>query len=170
MASAGGQGRPPPAPLQPGRDGLARLAGALKSIPCRSAAVDGELVLPDIRGTPDFAGLAAALRKRQHELAVFAFDLLHRDGKGLRPLPLLERRRRLERFPSRAEIPCLHLVECFDDGVDLLAAAEGLELAGIVSKRRANPYRSGDCRDWVKAKTAHWRATNRDRWGMFNKA
>jgi bifunctional non-homologous end joining protein LigD len=131
--------------------------------------IDGELVLPDNLGAPDFTGLAAAPRKRQHELAVYAFDLLHRDGRDLRPLPLLERRRRLERLLSRAEIQCLHLVECFDDGVELLEAAEGLQLEGTVSKRRAAPYRSGDCRDWVKVKTAHWRTANQERWRMFHK-
>lgn len=58
-------------------------------------------------------------------------------------MPSLERRRRLERLLLRAEIPCLHLAECFDDGVELLAAADGLEFEGIVSKRRA----ASDCRD-----------------------
>ena len=47
----------------------------------------------------------------------FAFDLLYRDGKNLRPLPLAERKRRLVRLTDRVEIPCLHLVETFDDGV-----------------------------------------------------
>jgi bifunctional non-homologous end joining protein LigD len=98
---------------------------------------------------------------------VYAFDLLHCDGRDLRPLPLLERRRRLERLLTRAEILCLRLVECFDDGVKLLEAAERLQLEGIVSKRLAAPHRSGDCRDWVKVKTVHWRATNRERWRMF---
>ena len=149
---------------------LGRLAESLKAIPCRSAVIDGELVVPDNRGTPGFTGLAAALKKRQNELAFYAFDLLHRDGKDLRPLPLIERRRRLERLLLPAEIPCLQLVECFDDGVDLLAAAEGLELQGIVSKRRAAPYRTGDCRDWVKVKTAHWRTASQERWRMLNKA
>jgi bifunctional non-homologous end joining protein LigD len=148
---------------------LARLAESLKAIPCRSAVIDAELVLPAGDGTPDFTGPASALRSRKHELAVYAFDLLHRDGKDLHPLPLLERRRRLERLLSRAQIPCLHLVECFDDGMDLLAAAEGLELEGIVSKRRAAPYRSGNCRDWLKVKTAHWRATNQEQWRKFQK-
>ena len=80
------------------------------------------------------------------ELLFFAFDLLHRDGQDLRPLPLSERRRRLARLISRSEIPCLHLVEAFDDGAKLLDAAERMQLEGIVSKRRAAPYRSGECR------------------------
>jgi ATP-dependent DNA ligase len=45
----------------------------------------------------------------------------------------------------------------------LLEAAERLQLEGIVSKRRAAPYRSGECRDWVKVKMAAWREANRER-------
>jgi bifunctional non-homologous end joining protein LigD len=81
---------------------------------------------------------------------------------------LAERRRRLERLLARSGVPCLRLVEFFDAGVDLLAAAARLELEGLVSKRRTPPYRSSDCRDWVK--TAQWRATNRERWRMFQKS
>ena len=63
----------------------------------------------------------------------------------------------------------MHLVEAFDDGVKLLEAAERHGLEGIVSKRRDAPYRSGECRDWVKVKTAAWRAANRERWRLFEK-
>ena len=39
--------------------------------------------------------------------------------------------------------------------------------ATIVSKRVASAYRSGPSRDWVKIKTAGWRAANRERWRLF---
>ena len=127
--------------------------------------------LPGADGAPDFLGLQAAMGAgRQHELAVFAFDLLHRDGQDLQPLPLIERRRRLDRLLARSEIPCLHLVEAFDDGVKLLEAAERMQLEGIVSKRRAAPYRSGECRDWRKVKTVAWREANRERWRLFERS
>jgi ATP-dependent DNA ligase len=35
--------------------------------------------------------------------------------------------------------------------------AEQRGLEGIVSKRRDAPYKSGECRDWRKVKTAAWR-------------
>ena len=38
---------------------------------------------------------------------------------------------------------------------------------GIVSKRRDLAYRSGPTRDWLKVKTATWRAANRGRWELF---
>ena len=156
-----------------GHDWTNRLPGfahALQNLPCRSATLDGELVLPDEEGAPDFDGLRTSVREAQeHELAFFAFDLLYRDGKDLRALPLIERKRRLVRLTGRVEIPCLHLVETFDDGAALLRAAERHGLEGIVSKRRDAPYRSAECREWVKVKTAAWRAANRERWKVFQR-
>jgi bifunctional non-homologous end joining protein LigD len=89
-------------------------------IACRSAIIDAELVLPDAEGRPDFAGLHRGWRSAGEQLAVFAFDLLHRDGKDLRELPLMERRRRLTRSLARSDVPCLYLVEAFEDGDALL--------------------------------------------------
>jgi ATP-dependent DNA ligase len=51
-------------------------------------------------------------------------------------LPLIERRRRLEQLGKLAKVPCLHVVEAFDDGLALLRVAEERGLEGIVSKRR----------------------------------
>jgi ATP-dependent DNA ligase len=77
---------------------------------------------------------------REHELAVYAFDLLRLDGEDLGSLPLIEHRRRLERLLSRAKVPCLHLW------------------------RHST---MGDCRDWRKVKTLAWRAANKERWPLF---
>jgi ATP-dependent DNA ligase len=68
---------------------------------------------------------------------------------------------------TRSDIPSLRLVEAFEDGIKLLALAERLRLEGIVSKRKLSPYRSGPSRDWLKIKTATWRAANRERWRLF---
>ena len=75
---------------------------ALTSIQCEVAIIDGELVFPAGDGSPDFCGLEAAIASdRQHELAVFAFDLLHLDGSDLTALPLSERKRKLTRLIVR---------------------------------------------------------------------
>jgi ATP-dependent DNA ligase len=116
--------------------------------------LDGELVVPDDRGAPSFYRLHATVWIEPPELVFFAFDLLHRDGTDLTGLPLLERRRRLVHLVGRADIPCLHLVQAFDDGAKLPEAAERHGLEGIVSKRQASAYSSGPSRDWVKMKTA----------------
>jgi len=41
------------------------------------------------------------------------------------------------------------------------------DLEGMASMRRDAPYRSGECRDWRKVKTAAWREANRERWRLF---
>jgi bifunctional non-homologous end joining protein LigD len=147
---------------------LARLAEALAGIACRSAVIDAELVFPASDGSPDFAGLQVAMTiGREHELAIFAFDLLHHDGVDLRPLPLSKRKDLLAALVRRSKVNCLHLVSTFPDGAKLLASAERLGLEGIVSKRRSAPYRSGECRDWRKIKTVAWREANRERWRLF---
>src|SRR5262249_28308369 len=143
---------------------LPGFAAAFLELPCRSALLDGELVFPDDDGAPNFHGLRST---DERNLVFFAFDLLHREGHDLRLMPLRERRRRLVRLVGRAEIPCLHLVETFEDGAALLRAAEQHGLEGIVSKRWDAPYRSGTSRDWVKVKTATWLAENRERWRAF---
>ena len=135
----------------------------------RGCAAPNLLAQPeDGQGGPDFGGLRTAFGAgRDGELTAFAFDILHWDGTDLTPLPLRRRRPLLERLLAHAKIPGLLLVPAFDDGVKLLAAAERHGLEGVVSKRRASPYQSGESRDWVKVKTEAWRAANRDRWKAF---
>jgi bifunctional non-homologous end joining protein LigD len=151
-------------------DRLPKLITALADITCRSAIIDAELCMPGAGGVPNFHGLPSAMKRTQQQpLTVFAFDLLHRDGKDLLSLPLTARRQRLERLLARSDIPSLRLVEAFADGVKLLALAERFRLEGIVSKRKLSPYRSGPSRDWLKTKTATWRAANRERWRLFER-
>jgi bifunctional non-homologous end joining protein LigD len=146
---------------------LATVAEALHGIACRSAIIDAELVLPDAEGRPDFAGLHRGWRSAGAQLAVFAFDLLHRDGKDLRALPLMERRQRLTRLLARSDVLCLYLVETFEDGAALLRQCEALGLEGVVSKRCDAAYTSGVSKSWRKTKTGAWREANTERWRMF---
>jgi bifunctional non-homologous end joining protein LigD len=130
--------------------------------------IDGELVFPAADDHREFYRLQSAMASdRQRFLAVFAFDLLHHDGEDLRPIPLIDRRLQLTELVARSSVQCLHLVWGFDNGAKLLEAAERQGLEGIVSKRQASAYRSGPSRDWVKTKTAAWRAANRERWRLF---
>jgi bifunctional non-homologous end joining protein LigD len=140
-----------------GHEWTARLPGPVEElvgIHCRSAIIDAELCLPGAGGVPDFYGLHLRMRYRRSELLVYGFDLLHRDGRDLRALPLTERRRHLERLVEWSDMPCLRLVEAFADGGQLLEVAEQHRLEGVVGKRKASAYRSGPSRDWRKNKTA----------------
>src|SRR5665213_2439553 len=119
--------------------------------------IDGEIVALDHNGSPDFAGLQAALAdEATDDLIFFAFDLLHEGGADLRDLPLADRKTRLRallrRLKGRAA-DRLRFVEHFEmAGEAVLRSACKMSLEGIVSKRLDAPYRSGRSETWTKAK------------------
>jgi bifunctional non-homologous end joining protein LigD len=61
------------------------------------------------------------------------------------------------------------VIEMPFDGQQLFEAVERHRLEGVVSKRKTAPYRSGECDDWAKVKTAAWREADRERWRLFEK-
>jgi len=131
--------------------------------------LDGDIVAND----PDGArtSLACILRwARPSAIRLWAFDLLALNSRDLRLQPLVKRQARLQVLLERFACPAVSLSEPFDDGLALLRVAEERGLEGVVSKRRGAPYRSGECRDWRKVKTAAWREANRERWRLFEKA
>jgi bifunctional non-homologous end joining protein LigD len=147
---------------------LPGLARAFDRLP-GSAVIDAELFALD-GDTPSFKALHSAMADgRDCDLSVYAFDLLSLNGRDLRPLPLIERKRRLEDLVDRAGIACWTFAQHFDDGARTLAVACANSLEGIVSKRRDQPYRAGAC-DWVKVKNPDWVAANRERWRMFRRS
>ena len=81
---------------------------------------------------------------------------------------MFERKARLEKLIISANAGWLHYSESFDDGLELLKAADRIKLEGIVSKRRDAPYRSGKQYGWVKVK-CEWRAANKERWRLFER-
>ena len=137
---------------------FAVLAEAAKKLPGRQAILDGELVALAEDGVQDFQLLQNALRLgRPAHLVYYAFDLLHLDGRALRDLPLLERKKTLQRLMSgdakAGDGSVIRYSEHFiGDGRELLAKACGAGLEGIVSKRVDEPYRSGRSRSWLKIK------------------
>ena len=115
--------------------------------------LDGEAVALDDHGSPDFAGLQAALSsKKTGDLVFFAFDALFEGGEDLRALPLSERKARLKALLAGAG-GRLRYVEHFETGGDaVLKSACSMHLEGIVSKRLDAPYQSGRSDSWTKSK------------------
>jgi bifunctional non-homologous end joining protein LigD len=145
-----------------GRDytkAMAPIAAALAELPCRGAIIDGEVAVPDEHGVTRVSDVRSALY-RPERLAYFAFDLLWVDSEDLRGLPLLERKRRLERLISGGDDPRLLYVEHVpaEQGLALYAAAVAAGCEGIVSKRALSSYRAGETGDWLKIKPAEVRA------------
>jgi bifunctional non-homologous end joining protein LigD len=50
---------------------------AATKLRCRSAVIDGEVIVQDQRGVSDFDALRFAIRWRPDRLIFYGFDLLH---------------------------------------------------------------------------------------------
>ena len=125
----------------------------MKSLPAKSALIDGECVVCDYRGLANFEALRAAMAKRRAPHALlYAFDLLELDGQDLRSLTWEERRSRL--IPLLKDTaPSIVLSEHAEgDGEALFRNACAMGLEGLVAKRRYSRYRSGPSKDWIKIK------------------
>jgi bifunctional non-homologous end joining protein LigD len=81
-------------------DRFPSIVDAAHRIKAQSFLIDGEPVIINDDGTPDFRALRS--RRRGHEAVLFAFDLIEHDGDDLRDLPLIDRKRRLARLIGRA--------------------------------------------------------------------
>jgi bifunctional non-homologous end joining protein LigD len=144
-----------------------RLKDALSAMPVDSAILDAEVVACDESGQPNFRSLMSGAK--DCDLCLWCFDILAIEGKLAMVLPLFQRRTALNELLNETDEQGLQFSQSFDDPIKLLAAAERMGLEGIVSKRKMSPYRSGPSKDWVKVKTAAWRAANFDRGEMFAK-
>jgi ATP-dependent DNA ligase len=119
------------------------------SVRAQSAILDGEIVCLDPDGRSSFKNL---LFRREWPPFV-AFDGFALGGKDLRPLPLIDRKRRLASIMRRIESRLLLMDHIEERGIDLFRAACEHDLEGIVGKWRDGSY-STDPRatSWVKVK------------------
>jgi bifunctional non-homologous end joining protein LigD len=138
------------------------LAPIAEKLGDHAAILDGEVVALDPEGRPRFQliqsrmGLtsAAAIKARMKQMPVdyVIFDLLHLDGRCVRELPYLDRRKLLEGLGldgQRWRIPRFRQ----GGGAELLEAARRQGLEGIVAKRTESPYRPGKrTGEWIKTR------------------
>lgn len=137
-------------------DGFPGLADALE----RPAVLDGELVVLDSAGVPDFASLAkqAAAEGKDSSLPaveLFVFDVLEVDGVDLRAKSWERRREVLDLLaPALSGVDRVHVPAVLDGPGDrALAEATRLGWEGIVAKRRDSRYESGRrSSSWLKEK------------------
>jgi bifunctional non-homologous end joining protein LigD len=131
------------------------IAKAMAELPVETAVIDGEAVVEDENGISSFSALQQALSNQGNaERAIlYAFDLLYRDGRDLRGLPLDQRKAALAKLIPPGGGGTLRYSEHVEaDGEAMVRNACRLGLEGVVSKRRDCPYRSGRRDDWLKTK------------------
>ena len=115
--------------------------------------IDGEVVALDHTGAPDFAALQAAISDaKTADLVFFVFDQLFAGKQDLRPLPLADRKAKLEAHVKGASADIRYVDHFITGGDAVLLSACRMDLEGIVSKRLDAPYQSGRSESWGKSK------------------
>ena len=120
-----------------------------------NALLDGEIVVVDDGGKPDFELLQQYPHGGRGHLLYYVFDLLHFQGHDLTGLPLVTRKDLLKKLlPVTGKIRCSDHVR--GDGTLFFRVARDKGLEGIIAKQSQSPYRIGTrSRQWLKVKTRH---------------
>jgi bifunctional non-homologous end joining protein LigD len=132
------------------------IAAAFQKLPCKTAILDGEMVVQDPRGVAKLDLLEHALSEGDsHAMTYFAFDLCHLDGHDLSAARLIDRKQALEALvaplvDARSAIQLSDHVQ--GDGDALFAEASRMGLEGIVSKQVDSRYVQARSAAWLKVK------------------
>ena len=95
-----------------GNDWSARfrpIAEVLRHLSANGFVIDGEVVVPDHEGLPNFGWLQADLAEgRTDRMLYYAFDLLWLDGFDIRAAPLVDRKRVLATILEKPPHPIVY--------------------------------------------------------------
>ncbi|RJQ42986.1 MAG: hypothetical protein C4538_12740 [Nitrospiraceae bacterium] len=118
------------------------------------AVLDGEIVVVDEQGHPNFQMLQDYQKTKRGHLVYYVFDLLYFKGHDLTGLPLLRRKEILRKIlPSHASRIKFsdHVLK---DGVLFFRVVSEKGLEGIIAKHAQSLYQTGKrSRQWLKVKT-----------------
>jgi bifunctional non-homologous end joining protein LigD len=143
-----------------GHDWTHKLPGqakALAGLGLESAWLDGEMVVADEQGVPDFQALQNAFDAgRSGNILYYLFDLPYLNGVDLREVPVEERRAALATVLKANKDPLLRFSEDFgEDPEALLNSACQMRMEGLIGKHLGSPYVSRRSSDWIKLKCKH---------------
>lgn len=129
---------------------------------CGSAVIDGEIVILNEKGVPDFHIHQRRINIQdskdikvlsiQAPATYYVFDMLYKENKSLREIGYLERRAILSRT---LEVNDLIKISDYieEKGKDILHSSKELGLEGIVAKYKNSIYSEGiRSKDWLKIK------------------
>ncbi len=114
---------------------------------------DGEVVIIDENGRSSFQLLQNYQKTGDGNLIYYVFDLLYINGYDITSLPLLDRKKLLNKIPFD-----VHNIKVSDhiekDGIEFFKAAEENDLEGVMAKDAQSVYQFGKRVDeWLKIKT-----------------
>ena len=133
---------------------LGPLHRSLLAVKLPSGWYDGEIVVLDEEGRPDFGLLQNAFdNEKTADIVYFIFDIPFHAGHDLRELPLEQRRAQLQALLEKSSSDAVRFSAALDGAAaDIRATACHMGLEGVIGKRRDAPYVSRRNRDWSKLK------------------
>lgn len=119
----------------------------------KNIVVDGEIVVLNKKGVPDFSALQNWRSEADGQLVYYLFDILWLEGKDLMDVPLNKRRDILRTVMPEEGI--IKLSENFEaTGSEFFALADKMGLEGIMAKKADSKYvPDARTKDWLKIKT-----------------
>lgn len=142
-----------------------RIVQAARKLKATSFLLDGEGIVYDGKGMPNFALLHS--REYDNEVSLCAFDLLELAGTEVRKQPLDERKSLLADLLMKVKDGIEFNEHIEGAGPTIFEHACKLGHEGIVAKRRDLPYESGRSRRWLKIKNPDSPAMKRVEDGSF---
>ncbi|WAI81464.1 MULTISPECIES: DNA ligase D [Achromobacter] len=135
---------------------LPHIVQAFAKLPAKWAWVDGEVVVLNDQGVPNFQALQNAFDSdRTGDIVFYAFDLPFIGCRDLREEPLTVRRDLLAQLMGTAADDFLRFSVAFKETPsNLVASACKMGLEGIMAKRQSAPYVSRRSDSWLKIKCA----------------
>ncbi|HEX5519231.1 MAG TPA: non-homologous end-joining DNA ligase, partial [Candidatus Nitrosocosmicus sp.] len=131
----------------------------------KNMMLDGEIVVLDKKGFPDFQALQKRINinitkfietsLNQFPATYYIFDILYLDGIDLKTLPLIERRKVLETIISKSKNNKKIKVSEFigGEGKDIFHSIKKMNLEGMVAKHKQSKYYPNTrSREWLKIK------------------
>ncbi|ROM67236.1 ATP-dependent DNA ligase [Pseudomonas brassicacearum] len=133
---------------------LPKQAEALAALGLESAWLDGEMVVANEQGVPDFQALQNAFDAGSSgKIAYYLFDLPYLNGMDLRKVPVEQRRTALAAVLEANEDPLLRFSDAFEETPEaLLNSACQMQMEGLIGKRMGSAYVSRRSNDWIKLK------------------
>lgn len=117
--------------------------------------LDGEMVIQNEKGIPDFQVLQNYPRTKKGNLKYFVFDILYLNGHKLTGLPLIKRRELLESFFVKYKFKNIFLSKSIEEkGSEYFEAVSKKGYEGIIAKEKNGLYYPGRrAESWLKIKT-----------------
>ncbi|MBI2269743.1 MAG: DNA ligase D [Bacteroidetes bacterium] len=117
-----------------------------------NAVLDGEIVVMDEDGNPNFQLLQDHENNRKYAICYYVFDILFLAGKNICSSPLWERKKLLKKIIKKNDV-VKYSDHISEKGKDFFNVAMKRNLEGIVAKKADSEYYPGKrTKEWLKIK------------------